>query len=77
MSEAVMNNKPVGRAPNYTNACIAMFGVNIAWVLVLIWTFWGLIAAMLLALGLSHAMERAKVWAAARHAASLRRGKNF
>jgi len=70
-----VNNRPEGRAPNYTNACIAMFGVNIAWVLVLIWAVWGLIAALLLALALSHVMERAKVWAAARHAASIRRGK--
>lgn len=70
-----MDNKPVGRAPNYTTACIAMFGVNITWVLVLIWAIWGLIAAMLLALGISHLMERAKVWAAARQAASIRRGK--
>jgi hypothetical protein len=75
LPEAVVNNKPQGRAPNYTNACIAMFGVNIAWILVLIWAVWGLIAALLLALGLSHVMERARVWAAARQAASIRRGK--
>jgi len=72
-----MDNKPVGRAPNYTNACIAMFGVNITWVLVVIWAFWGLVAALLLALGVHHAMERARVWAAARQAASIRRGKQI
>lgn len=77
MSEAVMNNKPVGRAPNYTNACIAMFGVNITWVLVVIWAFWGLVAAVLLAIGVNHLMERISVWAAARHAASIRRGKHI
>ncbi|WP_299724568.1 hypothetical protein [uncultured Tateyamaria sp.] len=77
MSEAIMDNKPVGRAPNYTTACIAMFGVNITWVLVLIWAIWGLIAAMLLAIGVNHLMERARVWAAARQAASIRRGKQI
>ncbi|MFL4470561.1 hypothetical protein ACERZ8_11975 [Tateyamaria armeniaca] len=75
MSEAAMNNKPVGRAPNYTTACVAMFGVNITCVLVVIWAIWGLIAALLLAVGVNHLMERARVWAAARQAASIRRGK--
>jgi len=31
-------------APNYTTACIAMFGVNIAWIFFAIWAIWGLIA---------------------------------
>ena len=72
-----MDNKPVGRAPNYTTACIAMFGVNITWVLVVIWVLWGLIAALLLAVGLTHLMERGRVWMAARQAASIRRGKQI
>ncbi len=70
-----MDNKPVGRAPNYTTACIAMFGVNITWILVVIWAIWGLIAAMLLALGVNHLIERGRVWAAQRQAAAIRRGK--
>ncbi len=32
-------------APNYTVACIVMFGVNLSWMLMLIWIVWGLIAA--------------------------------
>jgi len=72
-----MRNKPVGRAPNYTNACIAMFGVNITWILVAIWAIWGLVAAALLGLGVNHLMERARVRAAARRAASIRRGKHI
>jgi hypothetical protein len=32
-------------APNYTDACIVMFGVNLMWVLIVIWTVWGFIAA--------------------------------
>ena len=32
-------------APNYTNACIVMFGVNLAWMLFLVWAVWGLLTA--------------------------------
>ncbi|MEL7126372.1 MAG: hypothetical protein AAF822_01280 [Pseudomonadota bacterium] len=70
-----MDDQVQGKAPNYTNACIVMFGVNITWILVAIWAIWGLIAAMLLALGVHHLMDRVRVWAAARQAASIRRGK--
>lgn len=38
-----MNNRP-GSAPNFTKACIVMFGVNITWILFALWAFWGLIA---------------------------------
>ena len=70
-----MKNQPVGRAPNYTNACIAMFGVNLTWILIVIWAVWGLVAAGLLALGVNHAIARGTVWAESRQAASIRRGK--
>ena len=70
-----MDDRTQGKAPNYTNACIVMFGVNITWILVAIWAIWGLIAAVLLALGVNHLMARMRVWAAARQAASIRRGK--
>lgn len=62
-------------APNYTTACIVMFGVNLTWILIAIWAIWGLVIAMLLALVTNHAMDRAQVWAAHRQAASIRRGK--
>lgn len=32
-------------APNYTLACVVMFGVNLTWVLMAVWALWGLIAA--------------------------------
>lgn len=32
-------------APDYTLACVVMFGVNLIWVLMAIWAAWGLIAA--------------------------------
>lgn len=72
-----MDDHHTGRAPNYTSACIVMFGVNITWVLVAIWAIWGLIAAVLLGLGVNHMIERGKAWAAQRQAASIRRGKSF
>ena len=71
-----MDNHQVSRAPNYTSACIVMFGVNIAWLLVAIWAVWGLIAALLLGVGVNHLIERMTVWAHHRQAASIRRGKS-
>jgi len=34
-------------APNYTQACIVMFGVNILWIFMVIWALWGLLAVAL------------------------------
>ena len=36
------NDRPA--APDFTQACIVMFGVNLTWVLMVIWAIWGLIA---------------------------------
>ncbi|QFT59201.1 hypothetical protein FIU94_10225 [Sulfitobacter sp. THAF37] len=36
-------NRPA--APDFTLACVVMFGVNLTWVLMTIWIVWGLIAA--------------------------------
>jgi len=36
------HNRPA--APNFTQACIVMFGVNLTWVLMVIWAVWGLLA---------------------------------
>ena len=33
-----------GSAPNFTNAAIVMFGVNIVWLFMVLWAVWGLIA---------------------------------
>ncbi|UWR23472.1 hypothetical protein [Sulfitobacter sp. S190] len=35
---------PPGRAPDFTKACVVMFGVNITWIFVAIWAIWGLLA---------------------------------
>jgi hypothetical protein len=37
-------NRPVGSAPDFTPACIVMFGVNLAWGFMVVWVTWGLIA---------------------------------
>ena len=34
-------------APNYTSACVVMFGVNILWAFVVSWALWGLLAVAL------------------------------
>jgi hypothetical protein len=39
-----MRNLP-GAAPNFKNACVVLFGVNITWVLFVLWAIWGLVAA--------------------------------
>lgn len=38
-----MNDRP-SRAPDFTQACIFMFGVNVVWIFFAIWAIWGLIA---------------------------------
>ena len=37
----------VQSAPSYTSACVVLFGVNILWLLVVIWALWGLLAVAL------------------------------
>ena len=39
------DNNDRSPAPDFTVACIVMFGVNLTWVLMVIWVVWGLIAA--------------------------------
>lgn len=72
-----MQEHKTGRAPNYTNACIIMFGVNLTWVLVVIWAIWGFIAAAILAMGINHFISRLQVLAARRHYEMTRRGKQI
>ncbi|MEP4197825.1 MAG: hypothetical protein ABJL99_19540 [Aliishimia sp.] len=55
-------------APDFTNACIVMFGVNIAWVFMVIWAIWGLIFVMMLGAVINHMMTRISEWSLARAA---------
>lgn len=52
-----MEGHKLGRAPNLTGACIAMFGVNLAWVLMLLFAVYGLVAAVFLGLVVNHWMN--------------------
>lgn len=49
------------QAPDYTTACLVMFGVNVTWVLVAIWAFWGLLMVMVTALFINHLMTRLQI----------------
>ncbi len=48
-----MRNTP-GSAPNFKNAAIVMFGVNITWIFVTIWAIWGLIAVAVTGYAINH-----------------------
>ena len=39
-------NQHQGRAPNFTQACVFMFAVNLIWVLLAIWAVWGILAVI-------------------------------
>ncbi len=45
-------------APNYTDACIVMFGVNLMWILMVIWAVWGMLAVALTGWCLHHLIGR-------------------
>ncbi|MGC3936396.1 hypothetical protein ACOTTU_01175 [Roseobacter sp. EG26] len=64
-----MENHRLGRAPNYTSACIVMFGVNLSWILLFLFAIWGLIAAVFLCLTVNHWLN----WLDFRRRASERR----
>lgn len=49
-----MENHRLGRAPNYTGACIVMFGVNLGWVLLFLFAIYGLVAAVFICLVVNH-----------------------
>lgn len=52
-----MDRHTLGRAPNYTNACIVMFGVNLAMALLFFLAIWGLVAAVFLALAVNRWLD--------------------
>ena len=49
-----MDDHKTGRAPNFTGACIVMFGVNLAWVLLVFFAVYGLVAVVFLGLVVNH-----------------------
>ncbi|THH37323.1 histidinol phosphate aminotransferase [Aliishimia ponticola] len=53
-------------APDYKNACLVLFAVNLTWILIAIWAVWGLVIAGLVAAGINHVMSRVHERAVAR-----------
>jgi hypothetical protein len=49
-----MESHKLGRAPNFTGACIVMFGVNLAWVMLFLFVVYGLVASVFIALVVNH-----------------------
>lgn len=55
-----MYDRPIGVAPNYTNASLTMLGVNLAWIFFALWAAWGLIPVILLAGAINHIISRVR-----------------
>lgn len=49
-----MEGHKLGSAPNFTTACIVMFGVNLGWILLFLFAVYGLVAAVFLGLVVNH-----------------------
>ena len=49
------NDRP---APDFTHACIVMFGVNIMWIFIVIWITWGMLAVALCGWGVKVFIDR-------------------
>lgn len=45
-------------APNFTQASIVMFGINITWIFVAIWAVWGLLAVAVTALAVNRIINQ-------------------
>ena len=53
-----MQHRPLGVAPNYTNAALTMLGVNLGWIFFALWAAWGLVPVLLVATALNHLISR-------------------
>jgi threonine/homoserine/homoserine lactone efflux protein len=52
------NNDDRPSAPNFTQACIVMFGVNLTWIFFMIWAIWGIMAVAATGWILNHIINR-------------------
>ena len=52
-----MDDKRIGTAPDYTNAAITMLGINIMWIMFVIWMLWGMVPVLMLAFVVNHFVE--------------------
>ena len=62
-----MEHHTLGKAPNYTTACIVMFGVNLVWMLIFLYALYGLFGALVLGLILHRWINWLDMRKAARH----------
>ncbi|MDO6732434.1 hypothetical protein Q4577_20590 [Marinovum sp. 2_MG-2023] len=46
-------DRAIGRAPDYTTACVVMFGVNLGWILIALLASFGLAAVLLAGVALN------------------------
>lgn len=51
-----MDPQKIGRAPNFTTACIVMFGVNLGWILLFLFAVYGLVVAVFVGLVVNRAI---------------------
>jgi uncharacterized membrane protein len=63
-------------APDYTRACIVMFGVNVMWILIAVWSIWGFLAASFVGYVTNKGLDRVAIWRARRRAKAIQRGKS-
>lgn len=45
-------------APDYTTACVVMFGINVAWIFMVVWAIWGLLAVAAIGWGVNFWINR-------------------
>ena len=52
-----MDDKRIGAAPDYTNAALTMLGINLMWIMFVVWMLWGLVPTLMLAFAVNHWVE--------------------
>ena len=53
-----MHGHKISAAPDYTNAALVSFAINLAWIVFAIWAAFGLVPVLLLAMMLNHLISR-------------------
>ena len=57
-----MSERNVSPAPDYTNVAITMIGVNLMWIFLVIWVFYGVVPVLVLAVLINHGIDRLAAW---------------
>lgn len=53
-----MRRSVMSEAPNYTNAALIMGGINLFWIMTVIWALYGFLAVLALGYGLDKLISR-------------------